>query len=665
MNNLKRRPALAASHLASAAAAALLTLIAILPDAHAGRDPWAQPAASDSIWNTPIGSSAQYVDAGMSTYASSFQDTDEEYYGRQLDSDPTTTLQFPDGSSLWFYPTLKLPYYFISPSQNGGGNYCSAFVLSNGRSVVSFQPTTRTTYGGALKGYVTGHNEDDTDNSLLGECRKGSHFGSLMSSLAGSVRLGELTSAQPITHALKLILSEKYMYKGNVTVPDSSTPNWPGWRWPAYNADGAAQSIYTGSNTYMGMGTLLAIPNSVTDPAQLGITTAPGKQMFWALRNYGGYVVDTAGDWGGGSFPQSFAVESGVGQEIQDYFNLALESGNDQPFAADVQRLYRALKAVADNSPSAKGGAGSRLAAAAPALNAQIGPIANGDYAIKAFNTNECLDDFGFSTANNNQVGLWNYVGGANQQWTLTNVGNGFYKIINKYSGKALNFASATMSDAQLQQYDYSGADNQLFTLLPDGNGYYRIQARHSGKVLDVSGGNFSNGVAVQQYHWNGMNPQRWQLAPLGGATLASGTVYKVEPECAPGKCLDVSGVSTADGANVQIWDFVGGANQKWKAIDSGGGCWQFEPQHAPGKRLDVNAAGSSDGTNVQQWTSNSSVAQLWKLYDNGDGTLSLEPQCASGKRLDVNGAGSANGTNVQIWTGNGSSAQRWKFSAQ
>ncbi|WP_199834935.1 RICIN domain-containing protein, partial [Streptomyces sp. NRRL WC-3618] len=37
----------------------------------------------------------------------------------------------------------------------------------------------------------------------------------------------------------------------------------------------------------------------------------------------------------------------------------------------------------------------------------------------------------------------------------------------------------------------------------------------------------------------------------------------------ASGKCLDVSGFSQTDGANVQIWDCHGGINQQWTATDS------------------------------------------------------------------------------------------------
>jgi Ricin-type beta-trefoil lectin domain-like len=33
------------------------------------------------------------------------------------------------------------------------------------------------------------------------------------------------------------------------------------------------------------------------------------------------------------------------------------------------------------------------------------------------------------------------------------------------------------------------------------------------------------------------------------------------------GKCLDIAGVSTADGANVQQWSCYGGNNQRWRPV--------------------------------------------------------------------------------------------------
>src|SRR5687767_11798956 len=42
------------------------------------------------------------------------------------------------------------------------------------------------------------------------------------------------------------------------------------------------------------------------------------------------------------------------------------------------------------------------------------------------------------------------------------------------------------------------------------------------------------------------------------------------------GKALDVSGVSTADGAPVHQWSRHDGTNQQWQFVDSGGGFYRL-----------------------------------------------------------------------------------------
>ena len=148
-------------------------------------------------------------------------------------------------------------------------------------------------------------------------------------------------------------------------------------------------------------------------------------------------------------------------------------------------------------------------------------------------------------------------------------------------------------------------------------------------------------------------------------SSLINGAIYELEPQNALGKRLDVSGVSSADGAGLHIWDDVNGSNQRWKAIDAGSGWWELQPQHALGKRMDVNGALNANGTKVHQWQSNSGWAQRWKLISNGDGSYGLEPQCAPGQRLDVSGPSSANGTLVHIWSAHAGNNQKWKLLKQ
>ena len=54
---------------------------------------------------------------------------------------------------------------------------------------------------------------------------------------------------------------------------------------------------------------------------------------------------------------------------------------------------------------------------------------------------------------------------------------------------------------------------------------------------------------------------QQWIL------TSVLGNIYKLVPVSAPGQCLDVDGQLTASGTNVQTWQYLAQANQKWSSL--------------------------------------------------------------------------------------------------
>jgi len=54
------------------------------------------------------------------------------------------------------------------------------------------------------------------------------------------------------------------------------------------------QLITKGSYSPLVMGSLLAIPTWVS-PEKLGLTTSAGKEVFYAMQDYGAYVVDDSG----------------------------------------------------------------------------------------------------------------------------------------------------------------------------------------------------------------------------------------------------------------------------------------------------------------------------------------------------------------------------------
>ncbi|WP_213013471.1 ricin-type beta-trefoil lectin domain protein [Paractinoplanes toevensis] len=116
-------------------------------------------------------------------------------------------------------------------------------------------------------------------------------------------------------------------------------------------------------------------------------------------------------------------------------------------------------------------------------------------------------------------------------------------------------------------------------------------------------------------------------------------------------KCLDVTGGSTTNGNQPQLWDCVSGsANQVWTLADNGS-------VQGRGKCLDVANNSTADGGVVHLWDCYDTVAsQKWTL---SNGAL---VNTASGKCLDVKDKNTANGAKLQIWTCTGTSNQKWTF---
>lgn len=117
-----------------------------------------------------------------------------------------------------------------------------------------------------------------------------------------------------------------------------------------------------------------------------------------------------------------------------------------------------------------------------------------------------------------------------------------------------------------------------------------------SGKCMDVAGGSSADGAAVQLYTCNGTAAQRWTRP--GDGTLR-----------ALGKCLDVVDHGTADGSRLQLWSCTGAPNQQWTAT---AGRDLVNP--AAGKCADVTGNTSADGTRLQLWTCTGAANQKWTL---------------------------------------------------
>lgn len=148
-----------------------------------------------------------------------------------------------------------------------------------------------------------------------------------------------------------------------------------------------------------------------------------------------------------------------------------------------------------------------------------------GTYFIQNRNSNKYMDLAAeHSQENSGNIQQWEYVGGNNQQFQLTHLGDGTYKISAVASGKAVEVAGVSKDEsANVQQWDYVAGLNQQFVLVAATDGYYKIIPKHSGLVVEVADASSSNGANVRQWGNNNQSCGQWKLVPRAATTMAVG----------------------------------------------------------------------------------------------------------------------------------------------
>jgi hypothetical protein len=331
------------------------------------RDPLKQPFASNSIWNMPIGSGAQFVPANLGTTSHGAPGIDDERIILKPTA-PMTTVNY--SSAAWSganrcsatggqYASVPMPSSYIVP--NGGGNSGATALMPDKRTIVQFQPLARCNVGGYATTFTRPVSTD-----LYGAGIGGAHGGSGLSAFGGSIRLGELRPGQQgPRHVLKLnVYAAAHLYK--------CTTRSACFRWPATTADSYAVGHYgtvnNNQNLAMKMGALLAIPGSI-NISSLGLETEPGRQMAWTLQNYGTYIVDDA--WGSG---YGLSAENGPDGSLRSQFQsdygtpFEIASPGSTAWSRDFFRLMKALSVVNNNSATSIGGGGTPRQPLAPPI---------------------------------------------------------------------------------------------------------------------------------------------------------------------------------------------------------------------------------------------------------------------------------------------------------
>ncbi len=141
----------------------------------------------------------------------------------------------------------------------------------------------------------------------------------------------------------------------------------------------------------------------------------------------------------------------------------------------------------------------------------------------------------------------------------------------------------------------------------PEPNTWYTATNKATSKCVDARAAGTANGTVVQQYACNASTAQQFQFQPTSGGFV------RINNRNDATKVIDITGVSAADNAGLQLWTYSNGNNQQWQAVAEGSGYFHFVSRHSS-KCLTVPGSSTADSVQLVQLTCNGSAAQSFKL---------------------------------------------------
>jgi len=150
-----------------------------------------------------------------------------------------------------------------------------------------------------------------------------------------------------------------------------------------------------------------------------------------------------------------------------------------------------------------------------PSVLANSGISPTAWYTVVNQISGDCLDVFGYNSANGTPIGQW-YCGQQqfNQEWQFQPTDSGFYSIVSRNTpGSVLDVEYAgTGNGYHVHLWENYAGTNQQWMPVNLGNSTFKLVGRGSGRCLDVPGGSTTAGVQLQIWDCNGTGQQAFSL---------------------------------------------------------------------------------------------------------------------------------------------------------
>lgn len=310
--------------------------------------------------------------------------------------------------------------------------------------------------------------------------------------------------------------------------------------------------------------------------------------------------------------------------------------------------------------------------------------IPNGDYHIESY-----FDSYYGVTADSNSNGanvrVWGDMTTDNHVFTVTYLNNGFYKIIHKKSGLALDVSGASqLRGTNIQLWEQNGTSDdgvfpgnaQQWSIKADIDGSFTIQSRRSGYYLDIYNAEVFNGTNIMVWERTQPKSQNWRFVPCGSRISGSTSAAIPDGDYHIASYSNSSFGLTANDpfttgivTNAHLWNDMDSDTHVFTITYLNNGFYTIRHKKS-GLYLDVADANINRGANVQLCVRGSSVesdgsspgaAQQWRIDTDSNGGFVIRSRL-SGYYLDIADAKIENGTNIMLYERTNPMPQNWLF---
>ena len=226
----------------------------------------------------------------------------------------------------------------------------------------------------------------------------------------------------------------------------------------------------------------------------------------------------------------------------------------------------------------------------------------------------------------------------------------------------------AKTAGTYVNQYEKKAWQYQLWKPVKNSDGTVTFYSRlHSEMVLDAGGTGSGTRLRIAKY--TGSATQRFQTAvPAQTTQTTTAFTCRIRSAYNTDRTVHLLDNSTANNANIQLYDFTGHAATSFKFVPvtyKSKANYYYRIETNNGKVLDVSGGKAASGANIRQMPWTGAAGQIWFLTYNSDGTTTIGSALGSGYCLAATSATDKNKTNIILASNKGQSHQKWYLAGQ